>query len=72
MHEVLPIINQVPVVFSSSFCHYALHLIWILWRISFVSTKETLYTGHKGWFNKAAAPGTLCVCLKLVMAWWAV
>jgi len=56
-------------VVSSSSCHYALHFIWILWRINFVATRETLYTGHKGWFNKATVSSTLYVCLKLVVAW---
>ena len=69
MHKGLRIINHVLVVVSSSSCHYALHLIWILWRINFVATRETLYTGHKGWFNKAAVLGTLCIYLKLVVAW---
>ena len=69
MHEGIWIINQVPVVVSSSSCHYTLHFIWILWRINFAATRETLCTGHKGWFNKAAVPGTLCMSLKLVVAW---
>jgi len=68
MHEDLRINNLVLVVVSSSSCHYALHFISILWSINFIAIRETLYTGHKGWFNEVAVPGTLHVCLKLAMA----
>ena len=67
MHKGLQMINQVSVASSSS-CHYALHFTWILWRINFVATRETLYTDHKGFFNKAV-PGKLHMCLELMMAW---
>ena len=53
MHEGLRIIL---VVVSLSSCHYALqdalHFVWILWRINFFATKEKLYSGFYGWFNK--------------------
>ena len=61
MHKGIWIIN---LVVSSSMLSISSR------KINFVATRETLYVYcHKGWFNKAAAPGTLHVCLKLVVAW---
>ena len=56
-------INQLPVVVSSSSCNYALHFVWILWRIIFVATSETLFARFRY---------TFCVCEvsdSIVMAW---
>ena len=58
MHEGLRKINQVSVVVSVKFLSLCSTFVWILWRINFVTTGETLYTGHKGWF-KAAVSSTL-------------
>jgi len=70
MHKGLWIIKQVLVVVSSNSCHHALHFIWILWKsTSLPPEKQYKYVGFKGWFNKAVVPGTLRVCLKLMVAW---
>ena len=72
MYKGLRISNQVLVVISSSSCHYALqkaqNFVRVLWIINFFATRGILYPKFKGWFYKVAAPGTLHVFLKLVMA----
>jgi len=69
MHKGLQIINQVPVLVSLSSCCYVHYFISILCIINFVASRKALYTCHKGWFNKAAVPSKLRVCLKLFVAW---